>query len=125
MRGRTEGLIVGFFSGLLIDCCYGSVIGIYALIYMIIGYLNGYSHKIFEKEDLTIPIVLIGFSQTVYFFLYYICEFLLKGKLNILFYFRKIGLPDIVYTVLISIIMYKLLNIINSHIDRRKEEEVF
>jgi rod shape-determining protein MreD len=124
MRGRTEGLTVGFACGLLIDFCYGDVLGLYALIYMLIGYLNGYSHRIFVKDDLTIPILLVGVSQFVYFFLFYVFEFLLKGKLNILFYLVRIGLPEIVYTVVVSIVLYKLLNIINMQIDRKEEEEV-
>lgn len=124
MRGRTEGLLVGFVCGLLIDFCYGDVIGLYALIFMLIGYLNGYSHRIFVKDDLTIPILLVGVSQFVYFFLFYVFEYLLKGKLNILFYLVRIGLPEIVYTVVVSIVLYKLLNIINTRIDRKEEEEV-
>jgi len=124
MRGRREGLAVGFVCGILIDFCYGNVLGLYALIYMTIGYLNGFSHRIFIKDDLTIPILLVGVSQFVYFFLYYVFNFLLKGKLNILFYFIRIGLPGIVYTVVVSIILYKLLNIVNTWIDRKEEEEV-
>jgi rod shape-determining protein MreD len=124
MRGRTEGLTVGFVCGLLIDFCYGNVLGLFALIYMIIGYLNGYSHRIFVKDDLTIPVLLVGVSQFVYFFLYYVFEFLLKGKLNILFYLVRIGLPEIIYTVVVSIVLYKLLNMINTRLDRKVEEEV-
>jgi len=124
MRGRNEGLAVGFFCGLLVDLCFGNLIGLYALIYMTIGFLNGYSHKIFVKEDLTIPIVLVAISELIYFFLYYILEFLLRGKLDILYYLIRIGLPEIIYTVLISIVMYKLLNIINTHTDWSKKEEV-
>ena len=36
MRGKKEGLFVGFFAGLLLDVMFGSVIGFYALIYMYI-----------------------------------------------------------------------------------------
>lgn len=124
MRGRTEGLTVGLVCGLMIDLLYGYVIGLYALIYMVIGYLNGYSHRIFAKEDMTIPVILVGISDALYFFLYYILEFLLRGKLNIGFYFLKLGLPQIIYTVLVSIFLYKLLNIINARIDKKEEEEV-
>ena len=37
MRGRKEGMWIGFFSGLLLDIFFGSVIGFYALIYSCIG----------------------------------------------------------------------------------------
>ncbi len=124
MRGRTEGLAVGFVCGILIDFCYGNVLGLYALIYMVIGYLNGYAQKILTKDDLTIPVLMVGISQFVYFFLFYVFEFLLNGKLNLLFYLIQMGLPQIVYTVVVSIVLYKLLNIINTRLDRKEEEEV-
>ena len=47
MRGKKEGLFVGFFAGLLLDIMFGTVIGFYALIYMYIGYLNGFFKRIF------------------------------------------------------------------------------
>lgn len=123
MRGRSAGLLVGFFSGLLIDCLYGNIIGLCALIYMLIGYLNGYANKIFVKDDFTIPLILVGVSELIYFFLYYIFTFLLEGKLNIAYYFFHIGVPRIVYTVLAAIIVYRLLNIINFLLFEKKDEE--
>ena len=47
MRGKKEGIFVGFFAGLLLDIMFGTVIGFYALIYMYIGYLNGFFKRIF------------------------------------------------------------------------------
>ena len=41
MRGPREGMIVGFASGLLIDIQHGNMIGFYALIYLLAGYING------------------------------------------------------------------------------------
>ncbi len=124
MRGRTEGLFIGFICGLLIDVCYGDLIGICALIYLIIGYLSGYANKVFIEEELFIPLLLVGVGEFIYFFLYYVLEFLLRGRLNIAHYFFNIGLPRIIYTVVVSILMYKLLNRINSLIEHRKDEEV-
>ena len=40
MRGRKEGMWIGFFCGLLLDIFFGSVIGFYALIYAYIGYVK-------------------------------------------------------------------------------------
>ena len=47
MRGRKSGLLVGFFSGLLMDIFFSDILGFYALIYMYIGYLNGIFRKMF------------------------------------------------------------------------------
>ena len=41
MRGRKEGLFIGFFCGLLLDIFGGGVLGFYSLLYMYIGYING------------------------------------------------------------------------------------
>ncbi len=123
MRGRKEGLIVGFICGLLIDLTYGDVVGVCALIYLLIGYLNGYANKIFVKDDFTIPFILIGLSEFMYFFLYYTLEFLLRGKLNIIYYFIHIGLPKMVYTVVVALLLYRLLNMINIELLSKKDEE--
>lgn len=123
MRGQKEGLLVGFFSGLLIDLTFGGVIGVCALIYLIIGYLNGYANKIFVKDDFTIPFILIGVSEFIYFFLYYTLEFLLRGRLNIIYYLFHIGLPKMVYTVVVAIFLYRLLNKINLEFLSKIDEE--
>ena len=47
MRGQIEGLLLGFFTGLLIDIMAGDALGFYALLYMLIGYTNGLLCKIF------------------------------------------------------------------------------
>ena len=59
MRGKKEGLIIGFFCGFLIDIFYGDILGFYALMYMLIGYGNGFFHKIFFDEDVKLPMILI------------------------------------------------------------------
>ena len=42
MRGRTSGLLTGFLCGLLLDMQFGNVIGLYAFVFMTIGFLCGY-----------------------------------------------------------------------------------
>ena len=66
MRGKKEGLMVGFFSGLMIDLFYGSLFGFYALLYMYIGYLNGFFCKVFYDDDIKVHIVLVAASDLVY-----------------------------------------------------------
>lgn len=39
MRGRTSGLLTGFLCGLLLDMQFGNVIGLYAFVFMTIGFL--------------------------------------------------------------------------------------
>lgn len=124
MRGRKEGMIIGLICGLLIDFVYGDVIGVCALIYMVIGYLNGIFNMLFYRDVLTIPILLIGVSDLIYNFLYYVFEFLLRSRLNLFFYIRRIMIPELVYTVLVSVLLYKLLHNLNAFLEHREKLEV-
>jgi rod shape-determining protein MreD len=123
MRGRMTGTAVGFFSGLLIDIMFGNVIGLYAMIMMIIGHLIGFAHKIYSRDDFTLPLIFIAVANFIYQFFYYVFEFLLRGKLDFSYYFRIIILPEIIYTVAAGILVYKLLHMINHALDRNEFKE--
>lgn len=124
MRGRKIGIYTGLACGLLVDICYGDVIGLFGLMYMVIGYLNGYAHKVYFRDDYTMPIFLVAGSDFIYGFFYYIVMFLLRNRLNVFFYIRRIILPELIYTVLVSIVLYKLLHILNEKLDRSVYKEV-
>ena len=60
MRGKKEGLLVGFFCGLLVDIFFGFYLGVYALLYMYVGYINGLLQKRFFPDDIKLPMIMIG-----------------------------------------------------------------
>ena len=66
MRGKKAGLLTGFFSGLLCDIFFGPVIGLNALIYMYIGFLSGYAHRICYDDDIKVPVMLAGIGDLLY-----------------------------------------------------------
>lgn len=117
MRGKKEGMYVGFFSGLVIDIFYGSVIGFNSLLYMYIGYINGYFNRLFYDEDVTLPIGLVFASDFVYNFFYYIFAFLLRNRLNFIYYFIHIIIPEMVYTVVITVIIYRIMLKVNRKLE--------
>lgn len=113
MRGRKTGTVVGFFCGLLIDIFFGEVMGFYALIYMYIGFINGLFRKIFYPEDIKLPIILITASDFAYGMITYILLFLLRGRFQIGYYFINIILPEIVYTIVVTIFLYPIILFFN------------
>ncbi len=117
MRGKKEGMFVGFISGLIIDILFGELIGFYALIYMMIGYLNGFFASIFYPEDIKLPVGLITSSELVYCFIVYVFKFLIQGKIHFGYYFLHIILPEIVYTIFVTIIIYKIILNINEWLE--------
>ena len=102
MQGKKEGLVVGFLSGLLIDLFYSRTLGFHALIYLLIGYGTGYFCHVFFDEDVKMPIILVAVTDFIYSMYIYVFG---------------------IYTVLITLIFYRLLFKINHALmDRQKEE---
>ncbi len=118
MKGERSGLLIGFFCGLLLDIFGGGVIGFYALIYMYIGFINGKFHQIFYPEDIKLPLLLIFSSDLLYNFICYVFLFLLRGRLQFLFYLQHVILPEGIYTILISFLAYPLF----LHLYRKLED---
>ena len=65
MEGDLIGLIAGFMCGAFMDVFFGSFFGLYGLIFMYIGYLNGKFCNVFYSDDVKLPLVLIIFSDLI------------------------------------------------------------
>lgn len=120
MRGDNTGILIGFICGFLIDIFYGDVLGFYAMIYMYIGFLNGKFNRIFYPEDIKLPIALIVISDLSYGMLCYILMFLLNGKFHFLFYLKSIILPEVVYTIVVTCLLYPIILFINNKLEQRE-----
>ncbi len=117
LYGRKMGIFIGVICGLLLDLLYGSVVGISVLLYLVIGYGNGSANKIYLKEDNLIPMASIVVSDLIYSILYYVCNFLLRGRLHFISYFMDIMMPEMIYTVLIGSVLFLFIKKLDSWID--------
>ena len=122
MRGRKEGRLVGFFSGFLMDVFFSSVLGPYMLIYMLIGYINGFFHKNYMIEDVLLPLIVIVADEFVFNIVIYLIFFFLRNQLDFGLYLRRIIFPETLCTTLLTIIIYKLYVIINKHLKVKAKE---
>ncbi len=120
MRGDRTGLLVGLFSGLLMDIFFGSFIGLNALIIMYIGYLCGKFHQIFYPEDIKLPLIMIVTGDLLYNLTFYVIMFLLRGNFDFSYYFVNIILPELVYTILVSLFFYPILLIIHKKLEKNE-----
>lgn len=128
MRGRKSGLWTGFLSGLLVDLFFGSIFGFYALIYMYIGYLSGYAHRIYYDDDVKVPMFLTAIADLLYNLSVYGLQFLLRGRLGLGTYLYRIIIPEMFYTVFITLIVYRLFRYINyryMNIARKESESIW
>ena len=83
IHGRNAGMFYGFLSGLLLDLFYSGPFGFYTLI---LSVLNG-----------------LWYSLYIYVF-----RFLIRGRLNLPYYFLKIMLPEIIFTAVTTLLVYRL-----------------
>lgn len=117
MRGKKDGLLVGFFCGILIDLFYGGTIGFYAMIYMYLGYVNGMFRKIFFPEEIKLPMILITASDFICSLLVYFFQFLFRGKFAFPYYMIHIIIPELVYTIMVTVFLYFILLKINQKLE--------
>jgi len=116
LRGQKEGLIIGFMIGILQDIFFGEFIGMYALLYMYVGYINGRFSKSFFKESLFFPIVAIALSDLGVNLIIYI-TFLFRGRIEFFMYFFTTILPEVSYTALVSIGIYRFYLFVNTKLE--------
>lgn len=120
IRGSKEGAIIGFFAGLLMDITFGTTRGYLAIVGACIGYFCGKFNKDFYRENLILPFGLTLIGTAVYGFSISLM-FLLRGKINYIYFIKNIILPEIIYTVILSIIVYQLVYIINEKIEKNEK----
>lgn len=117
MGGKKEGMAVGFFCGLLEDIFFGRLLGMHAMIYMYIGYANGYFNHIFYGDDIKLPISLISASELVYGLSTYLIMFLMRSRFAFSYYLTRIILPELFYTLMMTLVFYRLIFLINCKLE--------
>ena len=105
--GQVNGLIYGFIAGLFVDLMDGTYLGLFALLYMLLGYALGFANKIYDKDDYTIPLIITGLTDITYNFGIFVVGFLLRNRTHLLFYLRSVILPEAIYTVVVSVLLYR------------------
>ncbi|MDE7436248.1 MAG: rod shape-determining protein MreD [Lachnospiraceae bacterium] len=117
MRGRREGLTIGFISGLLLDIFFGEYLGFYALLYMYVGFLTGCFKKQFYPDDIKLPMLMITASDLAYNLIIYLLRFLFRGQFRLDYYMLHIIIPELVYTLLVSVVLYAVILKINQRLE--------
>lgn len=105
--GSLPGMLYGLAAGLLMDLFYSGPFGFYSLIFVFIGYVNGYFHTFYYEEYIQLPLFLCVLSGLAYHSYIYLLRFLIRGKWNLPYYAVHIVLPSIVFSFLLTLIMYR------------------
>ncbi|MGL6174006.1 MAG: rod shape-determining protein MreD [Cellulosilyticaceae bacterium] len=126
LRGSKEGIWVGAFAGLLYDITFGTVLGPTLLTYALIGYVCGKFNKNFYRENFIIPFLCTLFSSLFANFSSMFL-FIMRGKLNLVFFLKTIIIPELIYTVTLSLVVYQLTYLVNERLElhERKTRNIF
>lgn len=112
------GISFGVIFGLILDFVYGRVIGTTAVMLCVIGYLGSYFDKNFSKENKLTIILMVAGSTLIYEFgLYFLNSIILEFDREY-FAFLKIVLVETLYNILLSIIVYPIMQKFGYVIDR-------
>lgn len=116
--GSNTGMLCGLFAGLLMDLFYTGAFGFYSLAFLLIGYVNGIFTRYYYDEFITLPLLLCAANELAYNFYIYAARFLLRGRLDLPYYFGNIILPELVFSLIVTLFAYRILLLANKHLDR-------
>ena len=113
----------GFVCGLGCDLLGDGILGYYALIYLLIGFGAGCCCKLFYDDELRVPVLIVAVCDLVYGGMVYVLGFLLHGRIQFFYYFSRMMIPEMIYTVLLTAILYKVFLKINKKLTELEMKE--
>lgn len=117
--GKDAGMLCGFLCGVLMDLFYSGPFGFRTLFYVWMGYANGIFTKYYYEDYIPLPLILSLVNDLAYNLYIYIFLFLIRNRLHFLYYFREIILPEVIFTTLMTLVIYRVFLFIT-----RKMEEL-
>lgn len=116
--GKEAGMYYGLFAGILLDLFYSGPFGFYTLLFVNIGYFNGICTKYYYEDYITLPLILSLVNELIYNCYIYVLRFLIRNRLDFLYYVREIIIPEVIFTVVTTLLIYRFFLFTN----RRLEE---
>ena len=107
----------GLLSGLLMDLFYSGPFGFYTLIFIYLGYVKGICTKYYYEDYITLPLILSVLNDLAYNLYIYVFRFLIRKRLGIGYYFMNLMLPEIIFTVVTTLLIYRIFLMFNRHLE--------
>lgn len=109
LYGEEVGTVIGIICGAIFDMYFNEDFGVYILIYASLGYMNGILNSFFYDNNITLPMILSLINSFLFNLYIYFIHFLIRGNFNFLYCFLNIILPNMIFTLCATIIIYKYL----------------
>lgn len=119
---RTLGLTYGVVLGILLDLFIGRKIGITAIMLGAVGLMAALFDKNFSKDSRMTMMIMVAVSTIVYEIGMYILNYIFF-TINIeIGYFIEILIVEIIYNIIITIIIYPLLQKTGYYIENKYKD---
>lgn len=107
IHGTEAGMYYGLVAGILLDLFYSGPFGFYTLLFVWIGYVNGLCTRYYYEDYITLPLILCLVNEVAYNLYIYIFRFLIRSRLDFLYYLKQIIIPETIFTVVTTLFMYR------------------
>lgn len=107
IHGKEAGIYYGLLAGILLDLFYSGPFGFYTLLFINVGYFHGICTKYYYEDYITLPLLLCLVNELIYNLYIYIFRFVVRGKLDIIHYAREIIIPEMIFSVVITLLIYR------------------
>ncbi len=122
LRSDIEGAFLGLGVGLMQDILFSQILGYYACIYFVVGYVTSHLLKHFMNSNI-IPIILLNFIATFMFStMVFFFTFFFQGKLEFFHYMYNITLFEAIANVVVSIPIFYVLYFIDKKLKVREQK---
>ncbi len=121
LTGKTVGFSVGLIYGLFSDIIFGKTIGIYILLYSLVGFFCGKISDGFSKENKSSVIMVVAVVTVIFEFAYYIILCVIYNYEFVLFNTIWVIFLESIYNIFIAIIFFKLLSFLAELINKGKK----
>lgn len=121
LRGRREGAFVGLGAGLLQDVFFSGTLGFYSAAYILLAIFFGRIQRDFYRENYILPVLLCGIAACFYEAAIYTVGFVFQGTGNMLYFLFQILLPELVYTAIVTVPVYRILFGINDWLELKEK----
>ena len=120
--GKTAGIVYGLIIGMVLDLVLGKQIGINMITLGIIGFLAALFDKNFSKDSrATIMFMVLG-ATIIFEVMVYVANVILYAINIELFNFIKILAIEVIYNLILTIIIYPLIQKFGYYIENEYKE---
>jgi len=120
--GSTTGILCGLYAGFLMDMFYDVPYGFFILIFIYIGFFTGIFTSFFYDDYLTLPVILCLISELLYNGAMMVLRFFSSGSLELGYSILHIVIPEIVFDLLITVLLYRVFLKANRSLDIKQDK---